>query len=796
MSSYSNRFGAATITTSEISYLAFSLNANSVLSWPIQFIDIPYGSTTQATAARIMDITPGGGGLTLRLPDATLVSPGQDMLITNTNATAFNLILNDGVTVLTTITANSAVYLYLTNNTTTNGVWRVTPWAGGVVAVTSVGMAVGNNNLTVVSSTTNPIVGNGVFTVSLANDLLALTGFGGSTGYAARTAANTWALRTFSGTAGQIAITNPGGVAGPSTFALATNITGIQSITLAGGLAINGTTLSNTAAGDLTIATSNSALYYADFTSGIKISGNAGPVTTNQLRFYNAANTFYSSFQAAADQAANLVYIWPSAAPALDQVPRVSSLGPPIELEWSTIPTFPGVSTVNAIARYANTTGSLNNSGVLIDNANAITGATSLTSGNIIIAANTISTSIGTLSLDPNGSSQVIITGISYPLSTDTGNIESCVPTADGLNEFIFSANVNENLLMNGAMDVWQRNTTFTNATYFPNNSGIYTADGYWFESGINAAPVDDVVNISQFARAFNTAACAFNNVMRFTITNTGTGNKFATFQFLENYKTAKIAGQVASFSFVCAGSTATNIRAALVSWTGAADTLTKPVITAFNAAGTNPTLAASYDYLGSEPINTAITANLARLKFENIAVPSNCTNLAVMIWYDDATAANTTTLDISAVKVEQGPSCTAFKPLDLDLEIIQCQRWFRKSWPITTAVGTAATINAKAIVSAAVSPIGNTLTYGTHRFDYPMRATPGTLNLYAEDGATANVATELAVGGTAGANQAANSAIVLLKDTTGFTIKNNSGGNITSASTAYIVHYYADASL
>lgn len=70
---------------------------------------------------------------------------------------------------------------------------------------------------------TNPagLAGNPTF--ALANDLAALEALGG-TGFAVRTAADTWAQRTLTGTAGQIAITNTGGVAGNPVFSLDASI--------------------------------------------------------------------------------------------------------------------------------------------------------------------------------------------------------------------------------------------------------------------------------------------------------------------------------------------------------------------------------------------------------------------------------------------------------------------------------------------------------------------------------------------------------------------------------------------
>lgn len=77
-------------------------------------------------------------------------------------------------------------------------------------------------------------VGN--ITYSLANDLAALEGLG-STGLAARTAADTWAQRVITGTAGTITVTNGDGVAGNPTLTIDATYVGQTSITTLGTIA-------------------------------------------------------------------------------------------------------------------------------------------------------------------------------------------------------------------------------------------------------------------------------------------------------------------------------------------------------------------------------------------------------------------------------------------------------------------------------------------------------------------------------------------------------------------------------
>ena len=92
-------------------------------------------------------------------------------------------------------------------------------------------------------SITNPagIAGNPTF--SLANDLAAIEALA-STGFAVRTGTDTWSNRTLVDTVDQIIITNPSGVVGNPTIAIANNpiIPGTASMTLPSGTSIQAPT--------------------------------------------------------------------------------------------------------------------------------------------------------------------------------------------------------------------------------------------------------------------------------------------------------------------------------------------------------------------------------------------------------------------------------------------------------------------------------------------------------------------------------------------------------------------------
>lgn len=118
MPSYTDVFGGANIYPSEISYSAVALTASIVLSWPEET------STNVNLATRIMDVTPSAINFNITLPDATKSGTGNTILFNNKGSHTFT-VLNAGGVQVGTIDAGELWQVYLTDNTTTNGVWQL-----------------------------------------------------------------------------------------------------------------------------------------------------------------------------------------------------------------------------------------------------------------------------------------------------------------------------------------------------------------------------------------------------------------------------------------------------------------------------------------------------------------------------------------------------------------------------------------------------------------------------------------------------------------------------------------------
>ena len=113
---YTQIFGGSTIYPSDVSYLALSLTADTVLEWPLE------SSVTNRPAASIIDITPTGA-YSIFLPPADQTGTGQTILFNNLGPSTVTVKNSIGGTILS-IAQGEQWQIYLANNTTPAGTWR------------------------------------------------------------------------------------------------------------------------------------------------------------------------------------------------------------------------------------------------------------------------------------------------------------------------------------------------------------------------------------------------------------------------------------------------------------------------------------------------------------------------------------------------------------------------------------------------------------------------------------------------------------------------------------------------
>ena len=121
---YTSPFTGTVVQPTDVSYLAYTLSANTQLYWPAVV------NPTQVAAPRIMDVTPTTTGLQIALPDASQGSVGTDIFIRNYGPSS--IVITDAIGGQSvTIISGNVQYFYLAGNSTVAGVWHSVAFGAG-----------------------------------------------------------------------------------------------------------------------------------------------------------------------------------------------------------------------------------------------------------------------------------------------------------------------------------------------------------------------------------------------------------------------------------------------------------------------------------------------------------------------------------------------------------------------------------------------------------------------------------------------------------------------------------------
>jgi len=214
------------------SYQELILDRDIALIWPF------FASGADIAVTDIMDISASSGGHKIILPNATLTSNGQNLLFNNIGGFSFDIIADDGITVIVSVDPGDILFLYLYDFSTSNGLWRVIPFGGGVNAITAITAHSSDASVLITDGSVTPP--GGVIDFKLTGLLSNLIDQSNS-GFPVITEYPEWDIRTL--TAGSnIEITNPDGKFGDPIVNLSSAITNLTSL-LVGNFAVSGSNI-------------------------------------------------------------------------------------------------------------------------------------------------------------------------------------------------------------------------------------------------------------------------------------------------------------------------------------------------------------------------------------------------------------------------------------------------------------------------------------------------------------------------------------------------------------------------
>lgn len=126
MTTFTSPFTGDVVQPTDVSYQSLTFSTNQQLSWPDN--TIPGGATV--VVSRIIDCVATTSGLAIRLPPANQASVGTDILFRNQGANDFVVEDYSGGNDVT-ITAGTARYFYLTDNSSEAGIYRNFTYGAG-----------------------------------------------------------------------------------------------------------------------------------------------------------------------------------------------------------------------------------------------------------------------------------------------------------------------------------------------------------------------------------------------------------------------------------------------------------------------------------------------------------------------------------------------------------------------------------------------------------------------------------------------------------------------------------------
>ncbi len=255
----------------QVSYQLITLTSDIVVTWPFSF-------ASGTIIATLNNVTTASDGFSITLPDATLASTGQCIYFNNISAHTFDVLANDGMTVLETLTTGQFYFFYLNDSSTSNGEWNITLFGGGTTNITALTAFSSDGSITIANGVVSPPTGNINF--QLPASITNLNTASG-TGFPVITASGpkTWSTRSIvAGT--NMEVDNGSGVSGNPVINLVATLTALTSINV-GNITLSGSAISSTTANTgLTISSNGSGTLNVN---GVIVDGSRNISNVNNL---------------------------------------------------------------------------------------------------------------------------------------------------------------------------------------------------------------------------------------------------------------------------------------------------------------------------------------------------------------------------------------------------------------------------------------------------------------------------------------------------------------------------------
>jgi hypothetical protein len=165
---------------------------------------------------------------------------------------------------------------------------------------------------------------------------------------------------------------------------------------------------------------------------------------------------------------------------------------------------------------------------------------------------------------------------------------------------------------------------------------------------------------------------------------------KFGIFQIIESASSLVInSSNVSLGAQLSITSGTTTFKMAIIGWSGITGMETKQCVAAWNAPGTDPSLATNWSYASTIQSFTVTSPSLVITSLNN-QIPSAYITYGVLIWNDSADMLTGTSIDFLQASLSFGLIARDNNGQDFGNVLRQCQRYYYRTydWQIEQAVG------------------------------------------------------------------------------------------------------------
>lgn len=330
--------------------------------------------------------------------------------------------------------------------------------------------------------------------------------------------------------------------------------------------------------------------------------------------------------------------------------------------------------------------------------------------------------------------------------------------------------------------------TGFTNL--LDNGDGLIAQDGVLGGVADNGHGIDRwrvLSNGSTVTMQSSTASLPNGANARGAVSTDGANVKFGCISIVAANRVRRLRNRTVTLSASLSVSDARlgNMKIGIMEWTSTADGTTADPISAWNADGTTPTLAANWAFLNT-PANLSTGTSFTAITPITVTVGGSANNLAVFIWNDDTTVNAGDTYAFVNVQLNEGRVALPYEIRPFSLALQMCRAFYRKSFAYGSApatnFGLTGSVRWRALGTGAVATEAPMIF-----FEPPMNATP-TVTIYNPSAANNQIRNV-----TDGADFSASSGANITADSFVITGTGNAGQAVNEQLAA---HYMADARL